>query len=97
MLRREGFSIVFVCGCEITMFNQGIIFGEIVKERAAWLGKFSKNITASAVQNAISKKSEQLNDILREEISAVREGYIGRITYAAGELENIDWSCFDIT
>lgn len=96
-LRKEGVDIVFVCGCEITMFNQGIIPGETLMDRLAWFVKFSQNITGSEAENEMRKKSVQLNDILREVTSAVRESYTGLMTYAAGVWESVDWSRFNIT
>jgi len=96
-LRKEGVDIVFVCGCEITMFNQGIIPGETLMDRLAWFVKFSQNITGSEAEHEMRKKSVQLNDSLRAVTSAVRESYTGLMTYAAGVWESVDWSRFNIT
>lgn len=37
-LRNEGVDIVFVAGCEYTIFSKGVFPGESFYERAMWLG-----------------------------------------------------------
>ncbi|WP_042860669.1 hypothetical protein [Dickeya sp. NCPPB 3274] len=97
ILRKEGLDIVLVCGCEMTLFNQGIFPGETVMERAAWLGTQSANSTSSEVNHEMDQKSGLLNEVLRSVARAVRDVYGGQMTYAAGSWENVDWSRFDIT
>ncbi|WP_027711204.1 hypothetical protein [Dickeya chrysanthemi] len=97
ILRTEGLDIVFVCGCEMTLFNQGIFPGETVMERVAWLGTQSEHGASAEATHEMSKKSEQLNDVLRSVASAVRGVYSGKMTYSAGSWEKVDWSRFDIT
>ncbi|QWT40334.1 hypothetical protein [Dickeya dadantii] len=96
-LRTEGLDIVFVCGCEMTLFNQGIFPGETVMERVAWLGTQSEHGASAEATHEMSKKSEQLNDVFRSVASAVRDVYSGKMTYSAGSWEKVDWSRFDIT
>lgn len=91
-LRKEGVELVFVCGCEITMFNKGIFPGETILERANWLGSH----TAGGDSHPLQQQSLQLNNILSTIVTEVRKQFYGNVTYSSGAWEAVDWSLFDI-
>ncbi|MDX6914992.1 hypothetical protein R9X49_07705 [Pectobacterium carotovorum] len=97
ILRKEGVKIIFVCGCEITLFNQGIFSGNTVIERVEWLGALGQNHHTSEAETILAEKLVQLNEVLQDISKAVRNEYGGLLTYAAGSWESVDNSLFDIT
>lgn len=97
ILRKEGVEIVFVCGCETTIFNEGIFPGNSVMERVTWLGSQIKDAAGHNSGKLFSEESAQLNQLLSSIVSAVRTEYQGSITYSSGPWETVDWSLFDIT
>lgn len=96
-LRKVGVNIVFVCGCEITMFNEGIFPGTSVMERAKWLGSQLEQQADHNSETMFSEESTQLNHLLSSVVSSVRDEFRGPVTYSAGTWEKVDWSLFDIT
>jgi hypothetical protein len=95
-LRKEGVEIVFVCGCEITLFNNGIIPGATLMERVAWLATHAEVASTSDGLNVFREKSAILNDVLRPIVSALRAEFFGPVTYSSGPWEAVDWDLFDI-
>jgi len=97
-LRNEGIDLVFVAGCEYTMFSSGIFPGDSIKERVMYLvAQFSGD--PNEMHNppqSLQEKSIELNDALRSFVEAVRAEYKGLVTYSAGTWELVDWSIFDI-
>lgn len=97
ILRKEGVDIVFVCGCEITLFNEGIFPGMTVMERAEWLGSQLMSEAGHDSHIPSAEESVQLNDLLSTVLNAVRAEFHGPVTYSAGTWETVNWSMFDIT
>ena len=95
-LRRDGVDIVFVCGCEITLFNDGILPGATLMERVAWLGSQAADATGPKVPAVFQEKSAMLHDALTAITAAVRADFSGPVTYSSGTWENVDWSLFDV-
>lgn len=91
LLRQEGANIIFVCGCEITLFNEGIFPGKSIMDRVGWLANLSKN-TATL----LAEKSAMLNNVLRNITIAVRSEFFGAVTYSSGTWESVNWDMFDI-
>lgn len=91
MLRQEGVDIIFVAGCEYTIFQRGIMPGETLTDRLAGIGSFLSEGLAKMQQ-----LSAQLNDILSSFVDGIRKEFKGQVTYAALTFEQIDWSLFDI-
>lgn len=90
-LRRSGAEVVFVTGVELTLMNQGFLPGDDLGQRLDLLlsrpeGRAERMAEASA----------RLNDFLRDAVAAVRERFLGRVTYACIPFERVDWSLFDI-
>lgn len=92
-LRKEGVDIIFVCGCEMTLFNNGIFPGNSVMERAMWLGGVYQSPDG---KKTFAEKSKALNEILHKISNAVRSEFLGPITYSSGAWETVDWTLFDI-
>ncbi|MFG1922131.1 hypothetical protein [Cryptosporangium sp. NPDC048952] len=86
-LRRGGAEVVFVAGCEISAFCPGYLPGETYLDRLQ---------TLSSPDTDWVGLIERLNPFVASTAAAVRQHFGGRITYAAGPWEFIDWSPFDI-
>ncbi|ENL4978065.1 hypothetical protein AB5G40_004112 [Salmonella enterica subsp. enterica serovar Texas] len=95
-LRKEGVDLVFVAGCEMSLFNAGILDGSSVVERIQGVMEL---MTASQAEDGGVKVHEKLalfNDKLSQIVQSVRANYQGRMTYLQGMWEQVDWSQFDI-
>ncbi|KUL51631.1 hypothetical protein ADL22_05950 [Streptomyces sp. NRRL F-4489] len=90
-IRRGGAEVVFVAGCEASMFCKGFIPGESYGDRIRAMSTASREWWQS-----LGPVLERLNGFLAEVAGAVRERFGGRITYAAGPWEAIDWTPFDL-
>ncbi|RMJ28454.1 hypothetical protein PHISP_00669 [Aspergillus sp. HF37] len=96
-LRIEGVDLVFVAGCEYTIFSKGVFPGESFNERAMWLGaQFPGGHMSKDLPAALREKSIKLNEVLRSLAEAVRANFGGTVTYSAGTWEVVDWDIFDI-
>jgi hypothetical protein len=95
VLRKEGADIVFVAGCEMTLFNEGIFEGASIAERMPALVSLAQREPEDA-KAWLSSKSKMLNDALRAIVKVTREEFGGPVTYSAGMWEQVDWSIFDI-
>lgn len=94
-LRKEGVDLVFVTGCEISLFNEGILAGSTITERIQGIMALGA-AAQSDDQELINAKAAMLNDALRHIIGEARKVFGGRLTYSAGMWEKVDWSLFDI-
>jgi hypothetical protein len=87
-LRQRQPNLVFILGCELTLFMQGILPGADFAGRIG-APSFVANLMTGA-HNRI------LNEFLAEAASAVRRVFSGPVGYAAAPLiEAPDWSVFD--
>ena len=93
-LRLKFSNMVFVLGCELTLFTAGFVDGFTAEERMKHL--FSP---VSLLLNAIGLRrgyNRRLNKFLLKSIVEVRKVYHGPITYASGAWEKVDWQIFDM-
>ncbi|KAL4914386.1 hypothetical protein BDW62DRAFT_220190 [Aspergillus aurantiobrunneus] len=96
-VRCEGVDLVFVAGCEYTIFSKGVFPGDSFSERAAWFGaQLSNGHMSGNLPPAVREKSVELNIILRSVAEAVRAEFGGPVTYSAGTWELVDWDIFDM-
>ena len=98
-LRADGIDIVFVAGCEYTIFNKGVFPGETFQERVAWFaGSFGAGAESMPEQmlESVLEKSKELNESLRSFVAIIRQRFTGPVTYSAGSWEAVDWDIFDI-
>jgi hypothetical protein len=91
-LRTEGADVVFVTGVELSLMNRGFLPGESVEERLGWL----LSQTPDRRRERLVELSARLNEFLGAVVTAVREWFRGRVTYAAIPVERVDWTLFDI-
>ncbi|WP_371776393.1 hypothetical protein [Streptomyces sp. NBC_01438] len=89
-LRRRGAEVVFVCGAELSLMNEGFLPGDSVDERFAALR------TPGFAREHLAAVSGRVNEFLGRAVPLVRERFGGRVTYAAVPLERVDWTPFDI-
>jgi hypothetical protein len=90
-LRRQGATVVFVTGVELTLMNPGFVPGGTLAERLGLLlgepdGRLER----------LAKASAHLNDFLKDAVAVVRQHFTGKVTYAAIPFERVDWTPFDI-
>jgi hypothetical protein len=90
-LRRDGATVVFVTGAELSLMNPGFIPGDSFEQRLAGLLNHRDRVPA-----VIAELTPRINDFLGRATAVVRERFGGPITYAAVQLERVDWSVFDI-
>lgn len=91
-LRAEGIDLVFVAGCEYTIFSKGAFPGDTFDERLAWLMKLASEPDPARL---LAERCVSLNRILGSIAAAVRRSFHGPVTYASGGWESVDWSLFD--
>ena len=91
-LRKEGTDMIFVAGCEYTLFNRGVFPGDTFEERMAWLYEIG---TKPNPLEIIQEKNKKLNQILHAMSSQVRQNFHGKIVYSSGDWESVDWDNFD--
>lgn len=89
-LRRTGAAVVFVAGCELTLFARGFVAGDTLVERIATAGSESDQ------PGDLAAVQQRLRGFLGRAAAVVRTVFHGPITYASGLWEEVDWSPFDI-
>jgi hypothetical protein len=90
-LRRAGANVVFVTGCELTLFGAGFLPGGTVYERIQGLQSGGQELYA-----AFAALPGKLNGFLAATAEAARSGFAGPLTYASGMWEPVNWAPFDI-
>ncbi|RNM03840.1 hypothetical protein [Dickeya undicola] len=94
-LRNEGVDLIFVAGCEMSLFNEGILDGSSIAQRVQ--GIIALSTAKQAGDNDVElARMERLNNALAQIVARVRETFTGRVTYSAGMWETVDWSLFDM-
>lgn len=92
-LRRDGADVTLVLGCELSLFAPGFIPGRTTHDRIA---EFASPEPSPALREAHRALPDTLDPLLAGAAGAAREAFAGRITYAAGKWEPVDWSRFDV-
>lgn len=95
-LRLQGFDLIFVAGCEYSLFNNGIFEGTSIMERLDSFISLAKEKSELIKTDILQKKNEKLNKILSNISNAVRLNFKGDVTYSSGTWETVDWNFFDI-
>lgn len=96
-LRNEGLDIVFVSGCEYTLFNKGAFPGDTLNDRIAVLvSAATKSAETKQAAPEFVSASKYLNEVLGRVVKGVRSRFNGPVTYASGSWEGVDWGIFDI-
>ncbi len=92
-LRQQYGSIYFVVGCESSIFVQGIVPGDSVEERVGRL--FSPLGLVKHVLKLDGKTQKNLGGFLDRLVNQARLHFNGKLSYASGIWERIDWTAFD--
>ncbi|MBS2100933.1 hypothetical protein [Carboxylicivirga linearis] len=96
-LRLKGIDLVFVAGCEYSLFSKGVFQGETLNDRLAYMIKAGTTPDYPQGKNPVFIAAyEKLNSILSDICKEVRSQFKGSVTYSSGTWENIDWDLFDI-
>jgi hypothetical protein len=82
-----------VAGCELTFFMKGLVDGETSFDRMGTFMKPWRLLKSTLVKGSYNKR---LNRFLSGTVSDIREVFHGKITYASGPWEKVDWSPFDL-
>ncbi|WP_106401024.1 hypothetical protein [Actinocorallia populi] len=90
-LRLTGAEVVFVTGCEISAFCGGFLPGDTYGDRLHAMATADM-----AWWTSLGPVRERLNAFLARAAETVRAHFGGRITYASGPWESVDWRPFDI-
>lgn len=81
---------MFVAGVEPSIMNQGFLDGASINDR---LGHLLADPGSRPAR--LAEVRSRLNEFLREAVAAIREGFHGKVTYAAIPFEGVDWDMFD--
>ena len=92
-LRTKYYNIVFVAGCEFSLYLHGFIKGENCYERIAKMFGIGFLLNAIGFRNQAYKK---MNAFLNMTVQSIRSVFHGKLTYASGTWEKVDWKIFDI-
>ncbi|MDH6119594.1 hypothetical protein [Kitasatospora sp. GAS204B] len=90
-IRSLGAEVVLVLGCELSLFAAGFLPGGEFGARLAALGS-----TDPAVRASLGNVGSELNAFLARAAGVAREHFHGRLSYASGVWERIDWTPFDL-
>ncbi len=88
-------EVVLILGCELSLFCKGFVPGETSSERIAVMSDpatWTDPAKLQELQSGMARWPEVQNRLVAE----VRKVFNGRITYAAGMWEDVDWSLYDI-
>jgi hypothetical protein len=89
VVRRVSPNLVFILGCELSWFMQGILPGDNFMERLGAPLSLWWRLKVLKVHN------KPLNAFLRQANRAVREVFHGPVSYAGAPIEAVDWNLFD--
>ncbi|SER81881.1 hypothetical protein [Streptomyces qinglanensis] len=90
-LRRGGADVVLVAGCELSAFAHGFLPGDTHLDRLHAMATADMQWWAS-----LGPVPERLNAFLARAAAAVRTHFGGRVSYASGAWEPVDWTPFDL-
>lgn len=88
-------DVVLVLGCELSVFCKGFVPGETSGERLALMGDpatWTDPSKLAQLQAGLARWGEVQDELA----TAARSAFGGRITYAAGMWEDVNWELFDI-
>jgi hypothetical protein len=89
-LRRRGAEVVFVTGAELSLMSKGFLPGDRFDQRVEQLTDRQR------LPELVPQVAARVDEFLAKATALVRERFGGRITYAAIQLERVDWTRFDI-
>ena len=83
---------MFVTGAELSLMNRGFLPGDTLDQRLDQL----LNEPRDRLGELISEVGARVNAFLAKAAALVHERFGGKITYAAVQLERVDWTLFDV-
>jgi hypothetical protein len=88
-LRQRWPRLVFVLGCELTVFMPGLL--------AAGAGNVLDRLASPGFREQLraGQHNKPLNDFLARANAAVRAVFHGQVSYASAPVEAVDWALFD--
>jgi hypothetical protein len=93
-LRLRFGKLVFVAGCELTLFTSDLVRGKTwQKKMASLFGPVSLLLNKLGIARRYNIK---LNKFLHRAAEAIRARFHGQIAYASGTWEKVDWELFDL-
>ncbi|MEU8195987.1 hypothetical protein AB0C10_19590 [Microbispora amethystogenes] len=92
-LRAGSDRVVFVTGRELTFFMRGLVLGRDAFARMRTFTSVPRLLANLALKGSFNRR---LNGFLARAAPVVRAEFGGRVTYAAGPWEEVDWSPFDV-
>jgi len=90
-IRRTGAPVVFVTGCEASVFGVGFVPGATYRDRLAGLAGGDPAFWEQAAQGI-----GPFGAFLPDAAAATRRHFGGPITYASAPWERVDWTPFDV-
>jgi hypothetical protein len=90
-----GDDVVLVLGCEMSLFCAGFVPGEGLMGRVATMTD-PRTWSTPEGRAEIAEGFARAQRAHREIVAAARAAFGGRITYAAGIWEEVEWDLFDI-
>ncbi len=93
-LRLKYENIIFVVGCEFTLFTHGFIKGKTGEERKR--NMFSPWSMIKSLVGIKRTYNKRLRGFLSKLVIEIKTLFHGQITYASGTWEKPDWKLFDI-
>ena len=89
-LRRQGASVVFVTGAELSLFTIGFLPGNTLQERLDLL------TAPHRLRELLPLVPPRINEFLSKAAACVRARFGGKISYASiPSFEGVDWTPFD--
>jgi len=93
-LRVKYEKVIYVAGCELSLFSQGFIRGNTTDTRLRrTFGPLSILMNAAGIPRRYNKN---LNAFFKKMLPEIRKLFGGEVTYASGTWENVEWGLFDI-
>jgi hypothetical protein len=92
-LREQSPNVIFIAGCELTFFMNGLVLGNTSFERISTFMSPWRLLKNTIVKGSFHKR---LNRFLTKAVKVIREHFHGQVTYASGPWENVDWGLFDV-
>ena len=94
LLRKKYDNIIFVAGCEYSLFLKGFFDGETIYDRLKnFFNPLGIVFNIFGLRQNVYRK---LNLFLEDATQKIREQFKGKVTYASGTWEKINWNLFDI-
>jgi hypothetical protein len=93
-LREKYQDLIFVVGCEYSLFLKGFVKGDTLYDRfKRMFSPLSLVLNMLGLKNNTYKK---LNLFLKDAVGKIKAHFGGKLTYASGTWEKINWDLFDI-